>query len=258
MNTWTGSWAFWAGIASSVAGFAAVIAGLLAARRAPYMPPGSTLPSGAPPEAIEGRAEAIVMLESPATNSECVQYEERVEASAPPGELADDDGKEGVLAQVEDFVPFQIADRAVGVFLVAGETGKAIVWPGLGTVSYEDGWTKRKNDSGDRESDERILRAGTIVRVRGTAGLLSQMLTEMSTEAEDLPEDLLHALQTRADLAPLACYWPNKRASFSVEEEGAVLDEGEDEAGLGLNLIVAAVAFALSALLIFCAYRRIL
>jgi len=252
------SWAFYAGLLSALAGVVAIIRGILSGRRPPYSPAGSTLDSGGWPEAIEGKTEAIVTLESPATNSECVQYEEKVKSSAPVGELANDDGQEAALSQVEDMMSFEIADRAVGVFLVASEAGKALVWPGIGDVGYEDGWTKRENAFEDRESEERILRAGMIVRVRGTPGPISQMMSEMIDEAEDLPEDLLKALQSRGDLSALACYWPRKGRHFSVEEEGAELDEGDEETGPVAHFVLAAVAFLLAGVLMFCAYKRIL
>jgi len=229
----------------------------MSGRRPPYSPAGSTA-DGAPPEAIEGRTEAIVMLDSPATDRKCVQYEEKVEASSPVGELADDGGKEAVMNQVEDLLDFKISGRAVGVFLVKSDAGKAIVWPGLGDVRYMDGWTKRKNDYGDRRSEERCLREGMIVRVRGVPGKLPQMMSEMTTEAEDLPGDLLKTLETRKDLADLACYWPRKDSPFSVEEEGAELDAGDEETGPIAHFILAGVAFLLAATLMFCAYRRIL
>jgi hypothetical protein len=257
MHPWTDSWAFWAGLFSFLAGIGAIVAGLVANRRSPYMPAGSTSRSGAAPEAIEGYAQAIVTLESPTTNSECVLYEERVDASVPPGDLhSDDDGK---LAEViEETVDFEIVDRSVGVFLLASEAGKALVWPGLGTVSYMDSWTSRENDSENRTSAERMLKAGVIVRVRGEPGMFSQMMEEMSQAADDLPEDLLHALQTRADLIQLPCYWPRKRGEFSVEEEGAELDEGDEVAGPVAHYVMSGVAFVLSGLLLFCAYRSIL
>jgi hypothetical protein len=258
MHPWTQSWAFYAGVLSSIAGLTAIIRGIMSGYRPPYSPAGTSLPSGGWPEAIEGRTEAIVMLESPTTDKECVQYEEKVEASAPVGELADANAKEAVLNQVEDMMDFEIADRAVGVFLVSSDKGKAIVWPGLGDVAYEDGWTKKENDYEDRESEERILRAGMIVRVRGVPGTISQMMSEMVDEAEDLPEDLLKALKTRGDLSSLACYWPRKNTHFSVEEEGAELDEGEDETGPFAHFVLAGVAFLLAGTLVFCAYRHIL
>lgn len=258
MHPWTDSWAFWAGLISFLAGIGAIAAALAAKRLPPYMPAGSTLRSGAPPEAIEGYTQAIVTMESPTTNSECILYEEKVEASVPPGDLhSDDDGK---LAEViEETVEFEIVDRSVGVFLVASEARKALVWPGLGTVSYMDTWSSRENDSENRTSAERMLKAGTIVRVRGEPGMFSQMMEEMSQAADDLPEDLLHALQTRADLIQLPCYWPRKRGpAFSVEEEGAELDEGDEVAGPVAHYVMSGVAFALSGLLLFCAYPGIL
>ena len=229
----------------------------MSGRRPPYSPAGSMV-NGYPPEAIEGRTEAIVMLDSPATDQKCVQYEEKVESAAPTGELANDSGAEAVLDQVEDLIEFEIADRAVGAFLVKSDAGKAIVWPGVGDVSYMDGWTKRENDAGDREHDERFLREGMIVRVRGVPGTLQQMMTEMTTEAEDLPEDLLKALQSRADLRELGCYWPSKNTKSSVEEEGAETDEGDEETGPVAHFVLAGVAFLLAATLMLCAYKRIL
>src|SRR3569832_182523 len=200
----------------ALGGLVAIVRGILSGRRPPYSPAGSTLPSGGWPEATEGRTEAIVMLEAPATDKECVQYEEKVKASAPVGELSDDKGNEAVLEQVEDLIDFEIADRAVGAFVVKSDAGKAIVWPGVDDVSYMDGWTSKENDAEDRDVYERILRAGMIVRVRGVPGTISQMMSEMATEAEDLPEDLLKALESRADLSNLACYWPRKNSRFSV------------------------------------------
>lgn len=257
MHPWTESWAFWAGLLSALGGLGAVVAGLAANRRPPYLPAGSTLRSGAPPEAIEGRAQAIVTMESPTTNSDCVLYEERVDASVPPGDLhSDDDGK--LEEFEEEVVDYEIVDRCVGVFLVASDAGKAIVWPALGTVSYMDSWTSRENDHQNRKSSERMLKAGTIVRVRGEPGMFSQMMEEMVPSAEELPEDLLHALQTRADLVSLPCYWPRKKTEFSVEEEGAELDEGDEVAGPTAHYVMSGVAFALSGMLLFCAYRGIL
>lgn len=258
MNQWTESWAFYAGILSSIGGLTAIVRGILSGRRPPYSPAGSMLPSGGWPEAIEGRTEAIVMLESPATDKDCVQYEEKVKASAPVGELADDKGNEAVGAQIEDLLDFEIADRAVGAFLVKSDAGKAIVWPGVGDVAYMDGWTDKENDSEDRDVYERILRANMIVRVRGVPGTISQMMNEMVEEAEDLPEDLLKALESRQDLSNLACYWPRKNSRFSVEEEGAELDEGDEETGPVAHFVLAGVAFLLAGVLMFCAFKRIL
>jgi hypothetical protein len=252
------SWAAWAGVLCAGGGLFAIYRGILSGRRPPYSPAGSTLPSGAWPEAIEGRSEAIVMLDSPATSRECVQYEEKIESAPLTGELADDEGRESTLSQVEDLLEFEIADRAVGAFLVASAAGKAIVWPGVGDVRYMDGWTKRENNAGDRESDERFLRAGMIVRVRGTPGTISQMMSEMVERAEDLPEDLLKALETRQDLSSLPCYWPRKGGKLWVEEEGAETDEGDEETGPIAHLVLAAVAFLLAGVLMFCAYKRIL
>lgn len=257
MHPWTDSWAFWAGLFSALGGVGAIVAGLVANRRPPYMPAGSTLRSGAPPEAIEGRIEAIAEMESPTTNSDCVFYEERVDASVPPGDLhSDDDGK--LQEFEEEVVDYEIVDRTVGVFVVASEAGKAIVWPALGTVSYMDSWTSRENDRQNRKSSERMLKAGTIVRVRGEPGMFSQMLEEMEPAAEELPEDVFHALRSRPDLPSLPCYWPRKNTEFSVEEEGAELDEGDEVAGPVAHYVMSGVAFALSGMLLFCAYRGIL
>jgi len=240
----------------ALGGVVAIIRGILSGRRPPYEPAGSTV-GGSPPEAIEGRAEAIVVLNSPATDKACVQYEEKIKVSAPPGEMANAEGKETAGEVFEDFVGFEMADRAVGAFLVTSAAGKAIVWPGVEDVSYMDGWTTRKNDYGDRKVYERYLRAGVIVRVRGVPGKLPQMMSEMETEAEDLPSDLLRALESRADLASLPCYWPRKGRPFSVKEEGAELDAGDEETGPVAHFVLAGVAFLLAAALLYCAYGRL-
>ena len=256
MHLWTSSWAFSAGILAAFAALVATILGFRARGRPDPMPAGSVLRNGAPPPLIEGRAEPIMMLEAPATNRECVQYTERVDASVPPGDLhSDDDGKLEEFA--EEVVDQEIVNRAVGVFLVVSEAGKAIVWPTLDDVSYVEGWSSRENDSENRTSSEKVLPKDTIVRVFGSPGMHSQMMEEMIERAEDLPEDLLHALQTRPDLQSLPCYWP-RGGEFWVEEEGAVLEEGEDEAGLGLHLTFAAVAAVLSVVLLTCSYKGLL
>ena len=256
MHLWTDSWAFWAGILSAVAAVAAVLTGIAANRRPSPAPAGSTMPSGAAPPLIEGRAEPIVMMEAPATNRECVQYSERVEASVPPGDLHSDDGGEAEEI-IEETVDQNIVNRAVGAFLVVSDAGQAIVWPALNDVRYVEGWTSRENDDENRTSYEKVLPKDTIVRVFGTPGMHSQMMEEMVERAEDLPDDLLRELQTRPDLPSLPCYWP-RGGEFWVEEEGAELDEGDDEAGLGLHLAFAAVASVLSAVLLACAYKGLL
>jgi hypothetical protein len=196
------------------------------------------------------------MLEAPATNRECVQYSERVDAAVPADDLhSDDDGK--AQEAVEETVAQRIVDRAVGVFLVVSEAGQAIAWPGLGDVRYIEGWTSRENDDENRTSYEKVLPKDTIVRVFGRPGMHAQMMQDMIDRAEDLPEELLQALQTRPDLQSLPCYWP-RGGEFWVEEEGSELDAGDDEAGLGLHLAFAAVAAVLSVVLLACAYKRIL
>jgi hypothetical protein len=263
MHSWIDSWAFWAGILSGLAGAVSAAAALIASRR-PVPAPGF----------IEGRAAPIVALSSPATGRDCVQYHERVETPRPQALLeglaeAEAENRRGFYDEeaiagraVGSFfagraVGTYFVNRTVGAFLVESEAGKAVVWPDEKSMSYAAGWTARETDDGSRVSSERILPVGAKVRVSGTPGTFDAMMAGMARQAADLPNDLLTALQMREDLRALPCYWP-RGGGFSVEEEGAVLDEGDEPAGPGVYLMIAAAAFLLSALLMTCAYRRIL
>ncbi len=197
---------------------------------------GAAATATAEADAPTGRATPLTELFSPVTERPCACYRERMtpEVERPLSERS------------RPLYPDCLFDRVRGVFLVETASGRVLVWPGLNSVAFADGWTQRSR-SGENVLEEQVLAAGAQVVVRVAPGRYEEMMTAMASVAADQPLETLKALQTRADLRGLPCYWPGASELLIQEVSG---DPADEPAGPGTFIVAGAAFIGLAALLL--------
>ncbi|MDE2489782.1 MAG: hypothetical protein KGM24_02980 [Elusimicrobia bacterium] len=248
MRSWTHSLAVPVAAFSALLGIAAMVSGAMAdadqekRRRA----------SAAGVGTRRGLARALVPTQGPASGRDCAYYQER-DAGAPLGGAfsggQDDPDAGGTFAAHDS-----------GVFLVEDAAGgRALVWPDPSAVGFVEGWSERPNSDGSpRVVSERALADGAPVELTGPAGSYAQMMAAMGAGAENLPPDVLRALQTRPDLRALPCYWPGPQGLTVREIPSGGPSWGDQPMSSTPQYLFAFGCFVLSALMIFAAVLRVL
>jgi len=157
---------------------------------------------------VSGRASALIPFPAPATGRPCVYWRRRVTSAEVSGSVEGGDGVASASSDEDD----------AGLFLIDDGQGRALVWPD-GRMSFAGGWHESlKGVDGFRDLAELVVLEGATVSVVGRAGSLERMFADMGERAAELPPDLLRALQTRADLRGLPCFWPGADDGFRAAE----------------------------------------
>ncbi|MFI5348149.1 MAG: hypothetical protein ACHQ2Z_01275 [Elusimicrobiota bacterium] len=151
--------------------------------------------------AVAGQVLPIVEIASPASGRRCVVYQELVESH----DMRNVGRRRGAWERV--------SGNIVGAFIVADNSGQAIVWPAGASLIIDEPWQSREDslapaDNYDvREESEKIMRAGEIAYVLGTPHTFDALVAKLKEDCGFMPGELLQALLNRPDLRNLPCFF---------------------------------------------------
>jgi len=174
------------------------------------LPPVSIRTLGGSSTAVAGRILPIVEIVAPVSGRRCVAYQDVVE-SHEASRLGDRIFNNPY--HLDQGTWRKMSGNVIGAFVVADDSGKALVWPAGASLIIDESWSRREDrlalrDSCDgRRESEKIIRSGEAAYIRGTPHTFDALMARLRQDCGVMPGELLQALLNQGDLKNLPCFF---------------------------------------------------